>query len=142
MKHQEEQERDELRARFTRWMEVTLYRARINYLSRQAREQERFFLVEEIPEKYLPEEEPEREWFRELLADEPFWFTRKSLERAFRSLRSSKQSILTMLFVEERTPGEIAAKLGCSKQNVYKQRALALKELKDMLQRGGDSHEQ
>ena len=55
MKHQEEQERDELRARFTRWMEVTLYRARINYLSRQAREQERFFLVEEIPEKYLPD---------------------------------------------------------------------------------------
>lgn len=32
MNHQEKSERDELRAAFTGWLEVTLYRAKLNYV--------------------------------------------------------------------------------------------------------------
>lgn len=38
MNHQQESEKDELRARFTGWLEVTLYRAKLNYLKKQERE--------------------------------------------------------------------------------------------------------
>ena len=52
-----------------------------------------------------------------------------------------RQRILTMLFVEEKTPEEIARQLGCSQQNVYKQRSEALIALRNMLERGGEGNE-
>ena len=35
MNHQQKSERDELRARFTVWLETTVYRARLKYLERE-----------------------------------------------------------------------------------------------------------
>jgi DNA-directed RNA polymerase specialized sigma24 family protein len=46
-----------------------------------------------------------------------------------------------MLFVEERTPKEIAGQMDCSLQHVYKQRSQALKQLKQMLEKGGVENE-
>lgn len=141
MKHQEEQENGKLRAEFTRWMETTLYRAKINYLKSQEKSGRMMYLAE-IPEEILVEEQPEKEWFHELMEADSFHFTEEKLEEAFRSLITSRQEILTMLFVEERTPKEIAFKLGCSKQYVYKQRAQALENIRKKLEQGGDGFEQ
>lgn len=136
MNHQEESGKDELRARFTGWMEVTLYRAKLNYLKKQERERNAIYL-EVLPEELLVEENLEWEWVHRLTEQNGFDFGEEKLERAFHSLTRQRQRILTMLFVEEKTPEEIARQLGCSKQNVYKQRSQALRTLKNLLEKGG-----
>ncbi len=50
MNHQEKSERDELRARFTGWLEVTLYRAKLNYVKRREREKDIVY-VDVFPEE-------------------------------------------------------------------------------------------
>ena len=122
MNHQQESEKDELRARFTGWLEVTLYRAKLNYLKRQERERNTLY-VGVLPEELLVEEDLEQKWVHRLTEQKGFDFEQEKLEKAFQSLTQQRQRILTLLFVEEKTPEEIAGQLGCSKQNVYKQRS-------------------
>lgn len=140
MNHEQESEKDELRARFTGWLEVTLYRAKLNYLKKQDRERKTIY-VEELPEELVVEENPERKWVHRLTEQNEFDFEEERLERAFRGLTRQRQRILTMLFVEEKTPEEIAMRLGCSQQNVYKQRSKALIALRNMLEKGGEGNE-
>lgn len=140
MNHQQESQKDELRARFTGWLEVTLYRAKLNYLKKQERERNTLY-VGMLPEELLVEENIEQKWVHRLTGQKGFDFEQEKLERAFRSLTQQRQQILTLLFVEEKTPEEIAGQLGCSKQNVYKQRSQALKQLKQMLEKGGEGNE-
>lgn len=140
MNHQQESERDELRARFTGWLEVTLYRAKLNYLKKQERESNTLY-VSMMPEELLVEENPEKQWVHRLMEPAGFDFAEERLERAFQSLTQQRQRILAMLFVEEKTPGEIAEQLGCSLQNVYKQRSQALEVLRNMLEKGGEGND-
>lgn len=137
MNHQQESEKDELRARFTGWLEVTLYRAKLNYLKKQDRERKAIY-VEALPEELLVEENLESKWVHRLTEQSGFDFEEERLERAFLSLTRQRQRILTMLFMEEKTPEEIARQLGCSQQNVYKQRSQALAALRNMLEKGGE----
>ena len=51
-----------------------------------------------------------------------FAFEEERLADAFANLPIKRQRILTMLFVEERKPEEIAKELNCSPQHVYDQR--------------------
>lgn len=62
-----------------------------------------------------------------------FDFEEQRLAEAFRELPLMRRRILEMLFVEELTPSEIAAKLHCSVQHVYNQRSLAIKRLRERL---------
>lgn len=140
MNHQEKSERDELRARFTGWLEVTLYRAKLNYLKKQEREKVIVY-VDVFPEELWVSENPERNWIQGTTEPEGFRFEEERLEKAFHTLSEQRKEILTLLFVEEKTPEEIAGQLGCSKQNVYKQRSQALKQLKQMLEKGGEGNE-
>ncbi len=136
MNHREESGKDELRARFTGWLEVTLYRAKLNYQKKQKKERNTI-CVGVLPEKLLVEENSEWKWVHRLTEQSGFDFEEEKLERAFQNLTGQRQRILTMLFVEEKTPEEIARQLGCSKQNVYKQRSQALRTLKNLLEKGG-----
>lgn len=136
MNHQEEG-KDELRARFTGWLEVTLYRAKLNYLKKQEKERNTI-CVGVLPEELLVEENPEEKWIHGLTEQNGFDFGEERLEKAFRNLTGQRQRILAMLFVEEKTPEEIAEVLGCSQQNVYKQRSKALIALRNMLEKGGE----
>ncbi len=136
MNHQEKSERDELRARFTGWLEVTLYRAKLNYVKKLERDRGIVYL-DALPEELWVSENPEKDWIQEIAEPDGFCFGEERLERAFRNLTGRRQRILTMLFVEEKTPEEIAGQLGCSLQNVYKQRSQALKKLRQMLEKGG-----
>ena len=135
MNHQQESERDELRARFTGWLEVTLYRAKLNYLKKQDRERNTLY-VGMLPGELLVEK-----WVHRLTEQNEFDFEQENLEKAFQSLTQQRRRILTLLFVEEKTPEEIAGQLGCSKQNVYKQRSQALAVLRNMLEKGGEGNE-
>lgn len=134
MSHQQKMEKDELRARFTKWLETTVYRARLKYLERQKPKIETISL-EELPENTLPVfGKP----FYHEASQSDFSFEEERLARAFANLPMKRQQILTMLFVEERKPEEIAKILNCSPQHVYDQRYQALKKLRIALSKGGD----
>lgn len=137
MNHQQELERDELRARFTGWLETTVYRAKLNYIRKTSQKIETVS-IEEVAESSLVSGGQEQEWCRHLSAKDAFDFEEEKLAKAFAELPLMRQRILTMLFVEEKKPYEIAAKLNCSIQHVYNQRSLALKKLRTMLAKGGD----
>ena len=52
MNHQQKSEHDELRARFTAWLETTVYRARLKYLERE-KPKVNIVSIEELPESAL-----------------------------------------------------------------------------------------
>lgn len=134
MSHQQKMEKDELRARFTKWLETTVYRARLKYLERQKQKIETISL-EELPENMLPVSD---KLFYDEVSQSAFDFEEERLARAFANLPIKRQQILTMLFVEERKPEEIAKILNCSPQHVYDQRYQALKKLRMALSKGSD----
>ena len=124
---------DPLRVRFTRFLEVMLKRARLNYLSKKRRYPETVsidfisetdFAMEIIPEAFNVRSK--------------FSFEEERLAEAFYRLPLMRQKVLTLLFVEELTPEEVAHRLNCSVGHVYNQRSLALKKLRQLLKQGGD----
>ena len=52
MNHQQSTEKDEIRARFTVWLETTIYRARLKYLERQSKQVQTISL-EDLSEEAL-----------------------------------------------------------------------------------------
>ena len=133
MNHQQKSEHDELRARFTAWLETTVYRARLKYLERE-KPKVNIVSIEELPESALAVSE------KAAYANpkSAFVFEEERLAEAFAKLPIKRQEILTMLFVEERKPEEIARILNCSPQHVYDQRYQALKKLRIALTKDGD----
>lgn len=121
-------ERDELRGRFTRFMEVTVRNARIDYLRKLKRQ------VPTVPLDGIPESQ--FGYADSLPSDVGFDFDDERLSQAFVELSSVRQRILTLLFVHEIKPSEIAWLLDCPVEYVYKQRSLAIKRLRRKL--GGD----
>lgn len=134
MNHQQKSERDELRARFTVWLETTVYRARLKYLERENPRVDTVS-IEELPESALSVSEQVSYYEHSKFA---FDFEEERLAEAFAKLPIKRQKILTMLFVEEKKPEEIARILNCSPQHVYDQRYQALKKLRIALTKGGD----
>lgn len=68
-----------------------------------------------------------------------FDFEEERLAKAFSNLPPMKKQVLTMLFVLEKQPDEIAKELGCTVQNIYNQRSLALARLRTALKGGEES---
>lgn len=134
MNHQGTPEKDELRARFTVWLEVVVVRAARKYLARQKSKPETVS-IEDLPEYALAV--PESAVYGSV-GQAAFDFEEERLANAFANLPIKRQQILTMLFVEERKPEEIAHILNCSPQHVYDQRYQALKKLRLELTKGGD----
>lgn len=126
--------RDELRGRFTRFLEVTMKHVRQNYLRKLSREPKTISLdiVSEIEIPLIAGPTPYEE--------HEFTFEEGRLAEAFRQLPMARQKVLIYLFVEEMYPEEIAELMGCSVQHIYNQRSLAVKKLRQLLsERGEDS---
>ena len=126
------QERDELRARFTAFLQIMVRRARLNYLAKMKNSPETVSL-EELPDIVDPATE-----IRLPGDQKDFEFEEERLAQAFATLPLMRRTILKLLFVDELSPQEIAAKLHCSVRHVYNQRSLALKRLR-LLLKGGDN---
>lgn len=133
MNHQQENE-DVLRARFTKWLDIVIYRAKLKYLRKNETMLETVSF-EELPESSQPVYE-DRMRLNDSKSD--FDFEEERLADAFAKLPIRRQQILTMLFVEEKKPEEIAKELNCSAQHVYDQRYQALKKLRIELSKEGD----
>lgn len=137
MNHQEGNQKDELRARFTVWLDTTISRAKLNYL-KKLETQIPTVSFDEIPESALAVKAQEEEWLRAGHRQEDFEFEEERIAKAFMKLSPMRQKILVLLFVAEQKPDEIAKQLHCTVQHVYNQRSLALKKLRKLLEKGGD----
>ena len=129
MKYDFLSQRDELRGRFTRFMEVSVRNARKDYLRKMSRYPETSSL-ESVPEEMLTVRDS-----IEIRRKDAFDFEEERLAKAFSQLPLMRQRILVLLFVEELSPAEISRKLNCSVQHVYNQRSLALKKLRQLLEK-------
>lgn len=135
MNHQQDEE-DVLRARFTKWLDIVIYRAKLKYLRKtETKLKLETVSFEELPESSQPVYE-DRMQQNDSKSD--FDFEEEQLADAFAKLPIRRQQILTMLFVEEKKPEEIAKELNCSAQHVYDQRYQALKKLRIELSKEGD----
>ena len=127
--------RDELRGRFTRFLEVTMMHVRQNYLRKLSREPKTISLdiVSEIEIPLIAGPTPYEE--------HEFTFEESRLAEAFRQLPMARQKVLIYLFVEEMYPEEIAELMGCTVQHIYNQRSLAVKKLRKLLSERGENSE-
>lgn len=126
--YEQSTDRDELRARFTKWMEVVLLRERRKYLQKKKAD-EAWISLDDLPEESLPIAEELHTGGFELATD---W-----LADAFSQLSPERQEILTLLFAQEWKASEIAKKLNCSPQHVYDQKYQAIRLLRRREQRKG-----
>lgn len=134
---QETPERDELRAKFTAWLETVVKRAKLDYVRRQSRQPE-IVSLDEIPESFLTIEDSEEQWLREFREPTPYDFEEERLARAFMELPMKRRQVMELLFFEDLSEAEAAKRLNCSIQYVRNQRCIALKKLRSRLTEGGD----
>lgn len=122
---------DEVRARFTVWMELTLKNARNQYY----RKQEPKFTtisIEELPIEL--QADPVNPYTKIEHSADAFEFEEEKLAKAFYKLPLMRREVLRLLFVRELSPEEIAHTLNCSVDYVYKQKYRALKKLRIILE--------
>lgn len=118
-----------LRAAFTRWLETLLRNERCNYLRSIARRMEVSVEETEIPD--LPQAD-------DMFLDEsdPFAFENENLRQAFDQLPPAWRDVLVRIYVKKQTADEIAQEQNCTLQNVYNKHSLALRALRNALQKG------
>lgn len=123
-----------LRAEFTAWLDITLVRAKRNYLVKENREKVETSL-DNIPIDFIPDP---RDYFAEVERGSDFEFEEVRLANAFSELPLMRREVLRLLFVEMKEPEEISRILRCSTNYVHLQKSRALKRLRELLTEGGD----
>lgn len=118
-----------LKARFTLWLEQLMYRTRINFLQKYYSAPESIGLAQ-IPEELLAKED---EYELSTETEDGFIFEEERLAEAYSRLPLMKKRILSMSFVDQLSPAEIAERLHCSVRTVYNQKHRAIKALRDWL---------
>lgn len=126
MEKQYTDQEDRLRAQFTSWLTTLLRRARIDYVRQQER-QVKTVSIDDVSEEWFAIEDKHPD------LQSQFEFEEERLAQAFYSLSIQRQQLLTMLFVEEKKPAEIAEELRCSTGYVALQRYRALQKFRKLL---------
>lgn len=134
---QEYPERDELRAKFTRWLETVIKRAKIDYLRKYENRPETIS-YEDIPEKELIDLAQRELWPSSTRMQTPYDFEEERLTKAFMELPLKRRQVMELLFLADLSETETAKRLNCSLQYVRNQRRIALKKLRSRLMEGGD----
>ena len=134
----EDEDRDELRARFTGWLDTMLYRAKLKYIDKHRQAYE-VVSLDEIPAELI--EDPVDYYAKVEQSNKDFDFEEGKLSRVFSELPLMRREVLRLLFAEEKTPEEISYQLHCSVNYVHLQKSRALNKLRAQLMEGGDSHD-
>ena len=136
MNHRSTDEYDDLRIRFTSWLETLIKRAKINYIQKEARRLETISL-DDLPDDF---EIPfiDEGLLRISIIVDDFAFEEERLAAAYAELPLMRRQILKMLFVDEMQVGEIADKLNCSPRYVSNQKLKGLNHLRKKMTEGGD----
>ena len=116
MNHRQDSARDELRARFTKWLDTLVYRAKLNYLYKDRKKVETV-PIEEVEEECLSCPGFEDECIRGLSGKDGIWFEEEELEEAFKVLSPARQQILLMLYGAVQFPGDLTRLLILNKQH-------------------------
>ena len=136
MDYRQNTDRDELRARFTAWLDTLIRRAKLNYLKKTEIPID-IISLDELFNENIPVTEDE--WMREVLGqDDGFNFEEERLAEAYAELPLMRQQILKLLYVDELEVKEIARVLNCSPQYVSNQKQKGLKHLRQKMFEGGD----
>ena len=118
---QEYPERDELRAKFTRWLETVIKRAKIDYLRKYENRPETIS-YEDIPEKELIDLAQRELWPSSTRMQTPYDFEEERLTKAFMELPLKRRQVMELLFLADLSETETAKRLNCSLQYVRNQR--------------------
>ena len=121
---------DDLRARFTSWISVIVWRARRDYFKAQ---KGRF---REIPIEEI-DEIPDDTGF-EILERDEFIFADMNLAAQFQELPMCQQQVLALRFAKGLSPSEIAEVIGCNSRRVSQQLYRALTRLRHGLDQRDD----
>lgn len=124
------EDRDELRAAFTVYIQKVIVHARMEY-TRKVRRYRYEICFDDLC--YEPEVEFEQQY--QIWGSRPssFEFEDNALTAAFASLAPIRQRILEMAFIQDIPSSEIATRLHCSIRKIYIQKHSALKNLKRIL---------
>lgn len=130
-------ERDELKAKFTSWLETVVKRAKVDYV-RKLKRHPNIISLDMLPEASLISEESEERWLQAFRDPSPYDFEEERLAKAFMELPLKRRQVMELLFFENLSEKETAKRLNCSVQYVRNQRCIALKKLRASLMEGGD----
>lgn len=131
------EDKDELRARFTVWLERILYRAKLKYINKNSSKLTTMSL-EELQTELLVD--PVDQFAHVERSHTDFDFEEEKLAAAFYELPLMRREVLRLLFAEQKTPEEISHQLHCSVNYVYLQKSRALRKLRADLEKGGNKH--
>ena len=138
MDYRQNADRDELRARFTAWLDTLIRRAKLDYLRKYHIPLE-IISLEELHEENMPISEDV--WMRKMLFEEDdFCFEEERLAKAYAELPLLRKQILKLMYVDELEVKEIAKLLNCSAQYVSNQKQKGLKHLRKCMTEGGEKH--
>ncbi len=122
---------DELRIRFTAWITVIVQRAKIDYIRQQSRQ------PKSVPLDCIAEDEICSDHIinNAIESAESFEFDDENVAVAFSALSLKRKKILTLMFVQGKTAEQVAEILGCSTKNIFNEKSLALKQIRECLGR-------
>lgn len=122
---------NDVRNRFTAWMQLVVKRARIDYIrSLKRRKKEISLESEEIADKLIYEPADDN-----LGCSDGFAFSDEIISVVILNLPPKRRKVLELLFVHNMSPEEIAREMKCTVRHIYNQQSLALKELKEKLKK-------
>ena len=124
--------KDELQARFTVWLEKVIYSAKIDYIRQKAKAPKEISLEDVKRQTEIAYIQDIRLEDYDISKGE-YAFENERIELAFSTLSKVARQVLLLLYIFDMTPEEVAFELGCSVQNIYKVRAHAIANLKEML---------
>ena len=126
---------DDLRNRFTAYMQKVVYHAKVDYIRRKKAQN---------PNSEISAAERSDSFYEQDFLFAPqneFDFEEQRLVNSFALLPLIRKQILKLLFVQGLTAMEVAEELGCSLDYVYSNKRRALQKLRDQLQEGGEQNE-
>jgi len=126
---------DYLRARFTMWLNTTLFHAKQRYLDTHTTKLETVSLDNMLAETIA---DPTDHFAPVESCKTEFDFEEEKLARAFSELPLMRKEVLRLLFVEEKSVEEIANQLCISANCVYQFKFQALRKLRQALTEGDD----
>jgi len=127
---------DDLRNRFTAYMQKVVYHAKVDYIRRRK--------AQRSSSEVVPAEATALSYEQDFhsAADADFDFEEQRLADSFAALPLMRRQILKLLFVQGLTAMEVAEELGCSLDYVYTNKRRALQKLREQMREGGEHDEE
>ena len=120
--------------RFTNWVDTLARRAKYDYIENESKHISHA-CIDEVPEDALRADEVEIS-YTFTAGEGRFEFEAEWLMKAFGELSKTHKRLLELLYVEEKTPHEVASLLDCTVENIYNQRSKAFKIIKKIRREG------